>query len=489
MKHLKIICAICIAAQLGTISITSQASEILSESTEDTRINALLEQYFSERENDFVNPKLSTIQIIAGQSNDYELSNSEMRSCLISKMEERLDLTIVSSDTTYSISEMTMENNLVHLKVYEWTSVEYSEDSGLIDMFGYGVDHSIVLENLDNTYSMISDTYDEGPLTGMTSSLSKVEFINLINSDYSVYDETPNNTQLKTENSTGKSVSGYNPYKAAEYANRWVYSSADGSANYTAYYNTAQYATNGTADCTNYVSQCLYAGGVKMDSTSNVNGWWYNSNNSTPWSYVWFTANPHFEHFKTTNTSLTNVTNDSYIIPGNPVYYDWQNSLDSDDDFDHAAICVGYDLYGVPIVNSHSYDYYHVRWNYGYTTTKHGTVKITNDDVLNNKSGAAVIRVNSPYYAKINTSSDVDYFKFTVPGVYGQSRYYTIKTSGSTDTYGIVYSSSDSLLAYDDNSGNDSNFEITTVLTSGFTYYIAVSSQNGSSGFYGLTIM
>ena len=134
MKHLKIICAICIAAQLGTISITSQASEILSESTEDTRINALLEQYFSERENDFVNPKLSTIQIIAGQSNDYELSNSEMRSCLISKMEERLDLTIVSSDTTYSISEMTMENNLVHLKVYEWTSVEYSEDSGLIDM-------------------------------------------------------------------------------------------------------------------------------------------------------------------------------------------------------------------------------------------------------------------------------------------------------------------------------------------------------------------
>ena len=68
-----------------------------------------------------------------------EISSSEMRSCLISKMEERLDLSIVSSETTYTVSNTRTENDYIYLDVYEWTNVEYTGNSGLVDVFGYGV--------------------------------------------------------------------------------------------------------------------------------------------------------------------------------------------------------------------------------------------------------------------------------------------------------------------------------------------------------------
>ena len=223
-----------------------------------------------------------------------------------------------------------------------------------------------------------------------------------------------------------------------------------------------------------------------MDTVGDLYDWWYDK--TRLWSTVWFTVVPHFEYFKNKYTSYTNVTS-GYIIPGNPVYYNFKTTSTDYNDLEHAAICVGYDSNGYPIVNSHTDNYYHVRWDYGNTSAIRSTIKITNDDVLNTRAGAATITVNSPYYAKINSTSDVDYFKFTVPGVYGQSKSYTIETSGTVDTYGKLFSSSGSQIKYDDNSGEQgNNFKITAVLTSGYTYYIAVSSKNNSLGFYRLTI-
>lgn len=492
MKNLKKLFAICIAAQLAATPITAQAfeAEPISESTVDIRINAFLEQYFKERESNFNDTELSVIQEITAQSDNAVLSSSEMRTCLIAKMEEKFDFTIVSSDTTFSISDTKIEDNYVYLDVYEWTNVEYTGDSGLVDMFGYGVDHSMVLERNDDTYCLLSDTYDEGPLTGMSSSLSNAEFFELMNAEYPDYSEEQteyDSIHPEEQSFSVQSSSAYNPYKAIEYANKWVSHNADGEYEPSGY-NTSEYASNVGADCTNYVSQCMYAGGLEMDPVGNNSDWWYDSKQSCPWSTVWFTVAPHFKYFKNKYTSYTNVTS-GYIIPGNPVYYNFTTTSTDYNDLKHAAICVGYDSDGYPIVNSHTQNYYHVRWNFGNTSAICSTIKITNDDVLNTRAGAATITINSPYYAKINSTSDVDYFKFTVPGVNGQLKSYTIETTGTVDTYGKLFSSSGTQLAYDDNSGaQGNNFKITAVLTSGYTYYIAVSSKNNSLGFYRLTI-
>ena len=59
----------------------------------------------------------------------------------------------------------------------------------------------------------------------------------------------------------------YNPLLAVEYAKKWAF-------NYNPqYYNFSSIG----GDCTNFISQCLYAGGIKMNFSTL--GWYYNSIN------------------------------------------------------------------------------------------------------------------------------------------------------------------------------------------------------------------
>lgn len=60
----------------------------------------------------------------------------------------------------------------------------------------------------------------------------------------------------------------YNRIDAIEYAKKYVYNYNDKFYNFT----------NIGGDCTNFVSQCLFAGNIKMDYT--FNGWFYSSINS-----------------------------------------------------------------------------------------------------------------------------------------------------------------------------------------------------------------
>lgn len=79
----------------------------------------------------------------------------------------------------------------------------------------------------------------------------------------------------------------YNREKAIEYAYKWAYGR-----------NKQYYAFDGLGgDCTNFISQCLYAGTGVMNYTP-VYGWFYiNLNNRTPaWTGVEF-----FYHFLTSN--------------------------------------------------------------------------------------------------------------------------------------------------------------------------------------------
>ena len=74
----------------------------------------------------------------------------------------------------------------------------------------------------------------------------------------------------------------YNRAKVYEYAKKWAYSRN------SQYYN---YDSIG-GDCTNFVSQCIYAGCGQMNY-NRVNGWYYiNGNNKSPsWTGVQFLFN------------------------------------------------------------------------------------------------------------------------------------------------------------------------------------------------------
>ena len=77
-------------------------------------------------------------------------------------------------------------------------------------------------------------------------------------------------------------MSKYNRQKIFEYAEKWAYSRNP------AYYNFDYVG----GDCTNFVSQCIYAGCGQMNYNKN-NGWYYiNGNNKSPsWTGVEFLYN------------------------------------------------------------------------------------------------------------------------------------------------------------------------------------------------------
>lgn len=69
----------------------------------------------------------------------------------------------------------------------------------------------------------------------------------------------------------------YNREKAVEYAHKWAFER-----------NPAYYNFEGIGgDCTNFISQCIHAGGAPMNYTKDV-GWYYSSpnNRSAAWSSV-----------------------------------------------------------------------------------------------------------------------------------------------------------------------------------------------------------
>lgn len=74
----------------------------------------------------------------------------------------------------------------------------------------------------------------------------------------------------------------YNRYKAVEYASRWAY------RRNPRYYDFS----NIGGDCTNYVSQCIYAGSGVMNYTPDF-GWYYISpdNRAPAWTGVQFLSN------------------------------------------------------------------------------------------------------------------------------------------------------------------------------------------------------
>lgn len=137
--------------------------------------------------------------------------------------------------------------------------------------------------------------------------------------------------------SMGLYASGYDYQKAVSYADTW----GDEKRN-------PEYTSYG-ADCMNYVSQCLYAGGMVTGSD------WQ------PYNSAWVGVTPFVRAMRARGYQVIENPAASQIYPGNPVIYQWKGSSY---DWSHATICVGYDSNGVPIVNGHTTDRYHVNWNY-----------------------------------------------------------------------------------------------------------------------------
>ena len=119
-------------------------------------------------------------------------------------------------------------------------------------------------------------------------------------------------------------------------------------------------------DCTNYVSQCLYAGGAPMNYTGmRESGWWYKgrSGGKELWSFSWSVA--HAFHWYLMGSRPDGLRAERVHTPqeltiGDVICYDF----DGDGKFEHSVIVTGADGAGMPLVNAHTTNSRNRYWDY-----------------------------------------------------------------------------------------------------------------------------
>lgn len=115
-----------------------------------------------------------------------------------------------------------------------------------------------------------------------------------------------------------------------------------------------------SVDCTNFISQCLLAGGAPMEgATVREEGWWYQDHN---WSFSWSVAHSMRWYLSGSTSGLrgSEVQKPAELYPGDVICYDFQG----DGRWDHTTIVVAKDANGMPLVNAHTDNSRHRYWSY-----------------------------------------------------------------------------------------------------------------------------
>lgn len=112
-------------------------------------------------------------------------------------------------------------------------------------------------------------------------------------------------------------------------------------------------------DCTNFVSQCLRAGGAPFwGSPDRERGWWISGGT---WSFSWSTAHSLRWYLAGSQKGMTAIQVDSadQLEIGDVILYDFQN----DGRYDHSTIVTAKDG-TVPLVNAHTFNTRLRHWAY-----------------------------------------------------------------------------------------------------------------------------
>lgn len=138
----------------------------------------------------------------------------------------------------------------------------------------------------------------------------------------------------------------YNPVQAVQYAALWW-----GGFN-PAFRHMPD-------DCTNFISQCLWAGGLPMEfAPTRSKGWWYRGPNEQ-WSFSWAVANSLRWYLASSGRGEQRPAARDLEL-GDLIAYDW----DGDGVLTHWTIVVGYDAGGEPLVAAHTYPAWGRTWRY-----------------------------------------------------------------------------------------------------------------------------
>ncbi|MEJ8548454.1 amidase domain-containing protein [Brevibacillus borstelensis] len=119
-----------------------------------------------------------------------------------------------------------------------------------------------------------------------------------------------------------------------------------------------------TDNCTNFISQCLHAGGIPMLFSREMGkGWWMRgSGKGASWSYSWSVAHSLYLLLKSGGPPMRAVAIPSVdqLEPGDIICYDF----DGDGRYQHNTIVVAKDANNMPLVNANTTNSRLRYWDY-----------------------------------------------------------------------------------------------------------------------------
>lgn len=309
-----------------------------------------LSEYFEMREATFTNNSRTIDYTNVVVSKNVKEDNDNRKEQIVSKMQNIDKIFAIEVQTTpYVLEQSVKSNGNIEATVYEWTWIEYnSTGTGYAtDELGYATIHEMLFVPTSNGYKIERDTYFEGNTTGAISSDYEPE---IVEEEEIIFD-------ISFAEGNANVSRSYSPSAAANYADRWVTdinaSNYDELYSVPRKYNTAVYGYIPRNDCANYVSQCLYAGGLE-----ETDDWYFerpigeNESTENCCPITWISTGNLAGYLLAQGYGSVVATNNN-VKMGNPVYVSG-----------HIVICVGESSDGTPIINGHTNDMYHCPWTW-----------------------------------------------------------------------------------------------------------------------------
>ena len=295
----------------------------------------------------------------------------------------------------YTVTSCSEENGQILVDIDEWMTEGYTEgaDQNTENVSAYRYYFTAVLSqdstgnwevasitNTDRNFTWLEDieeqekSYDgeDDMLFADAADLAAVDAADLAAANTAAENLQAGAIRTSSLKTYGDGKYTYSPDKAIAYADKWATS------------RNPAYRQYPGVDCCNFVSQCLYAGGMPKNSE------WF------PASYAWINCSGAISNFKKYGKFM--AATDSNVLRGNPVYYDWN----SNGVYDHTAICVGRNSAGTPIIDAHTGDHYHVTWRLS-SNGKRATIQLRNGGSTggtstNASAGGKWKKINGKWY-------------------------------------------------------------------------------------------
>lgn len=345
--------------------------------TEQDDMENALSTYFMQRENEFISTEKNIEENnVVGRvmASSEEIS----RSNFIENWIDELSIEVEDSSIEYHIENILEDNEeIIKIQVYEWVWIDYickNDEERQLETMGFGTHHILEFEK-NNELDLLSDSYME--ITGYkTGTIENLYILECLKNE--AIDNESNGILAYEQNSfMPTSISSlYAPGNAVSYSNSWCGQSKAGTSSSMnpSNYNPLYYYYSG-ADCCNFVSQCLKAGGmstggdwtVTTNSSNTVTEDTNYSKSGSAWRYV-----PSFETYWVGKGHVkAQITSTSQAIAGNVIYYLKSDGYSSN----HIMFIVGVNSNGQVLINGHNNDAY--RYPLTLSSKKYYTIEFT----------------------------------------------------------------------------------------------------------------